>query len=93
MVLNRNSDRYKKGKMRTKCGFLPISSHFTVALCANLTSRPVKNSQNGGTAFDLSEGDNPGREPRTCPATVYNIFVVLPENSILRVVYMEVKRH
>jgi len=25
-------------------------------------------------AFDLFEDDEPGREPRTCPATVYNIL-------------------
>jgi hypothetical protein len=25
-------------------------------------------------AFDLSEGDKPGREPRTCLATAYNIL-------------------
>jgi hypothetical protein len=75
VVLNRNSDRYKNWKLRTKCGVLPLQSHFMIALCANLSSVPMKNSQNRGMAFDLSEGDKPGREPRTCPATVYNILL------------------
>jgi hypothetical protein len=62
-------------KLRTKCGgVVPLNSHFMVALCANLSSRPMKNSQNRGMAFDLSEGDKPGREPRTCPVTVYSIL-------------------
>ena len=73
-VLNRNSDRYKNRKLRTNWGGLPLNYHFMVAVCANLSSRPMKNSQNRGTAFDLSECDKPGREPRTCPATFYNIL-------------------
>lgn len=74
VVLNRNSDRYKNRKLRTNCGVFSLNSHFMVALCANLSSRPMKNSQNRGTAFDLSEGDKPDREPLACPATFCNIL-------------------
>ena len=78
VVLNRKSDRYKNRKLRTKCGVLPLNSHFMVALYANLSSRPMKNSQNRGMAFNLSEGDEHGREPGTCLAfCLRSIFYLL----------------
>ena len=74
VVWNRKSDRYTNRKLRTQCGALPLNSHFKVALCENLPFRPMKNSQNRNKAFGLSEGDKPGREPRTRPVALLIIL-------------------